>query len=132
MLRTPNTYANKLLDPRWRKLSEEIKERDNHTCLLCGDQTNTLHVHHEEYRCEPWDVEPILLRTVCCHCHEVLHTFPNEVLKAKKVFISPGRYKIFAFTYLGVRCMLVNGSDMKVCYSLSYLDIDLLYGNKII
>lgn len=132
MSNTPSAYGAKLLDIRWRNLSDKIKERDNNTCLLCGDQTQPLQVHHDEYRgVDPWDTPEALLRTVYCHCHEVLHTFPKEVLKIKKEYINNGRYKIFAFTHRGVRLMMFDIGELKNYYSLSYPQIEMLYNNKL-
>lgn len=64
------TYAEKLRDPRWQKKRLEIFARDNFTCKVCGDDKNTLHVHHKEYNgCEPWEYDNSLLDTICADCH---------------------------------------------------------------
>jgi len=71
-------YAQKLLNPQWRRKRLEILERDNYKCRACGDGDNILHVHHKYYIDEkdPWDYDNSSLMTLCdaCHClhHELL------------------------------------------------------------
>lgn len=64
-------YSQKLLDPRWQKKRLEILDRDSFTCQLCGDNKNTLHVHHKIYMkdTEVWDYRDELLITLCANCH---------------------------------------------------------------
>lgn len=66
------TYAEKLKDPRWQKKRLEIFERDNWQCVICKNDSNTLHVHHisYEYGVEPWDYENINFKTLCDKCHK--------------------------------------------------------------
>lgn len=64
------TYAEKLRDPRWQKKRLQILERDEFKCRDCGDETNTLHVHHCHYiGSDPWHTPNALLLTVCGDCH---------------------------------------------------------------
>ena len=63
------TYAEKLKDPRWQKKRLEILNRDEFTCQLCNDKDSTLHVHHNKYGSNPWDIENDKLITYCEHCH---------------------------------------------------------------
>lgn len=65
-------YSEKLKDPRWQKKRLEIFERDEWACQRCGDDTETLNVHHLLYQKgkEPWDYEDKLLITLCSSCHE--------------------------------------------------------------
>lgn len=63
------SYSEKLRDPRWQKKRLEILSRDEWKCKLCGDEKNTLHVHHNEYEGEPWDAPSDSLETLCEHCH---------------------------------------------------------------
>lgn len=63
-------YAKKILDPRWQKLSADIKYRDKWTCMECGETTKTLEVHHLKYIAkEPWLEPEQNLITLCCDCH---------------------------------------------------------------
>lgn len=72
---TGKTYSEKLKDPRWQRMRLEIFERDNWTCISCGDSTNTLHIHHKRYfkGCNPWEYDPNCLETLCVICHENEH-----------------------------------------------------------
>lgn len=69
------TYRQKLLDPRWQRLRLVILARDQWTCQICGNTTNTLHVHHVLYHegSEPWEAPPFELVTLCATCHEAEH-----------------------------------------------------------
>ena len=66
------TYKEKLLDPRWQKKRLEILNRDRFCCQICGDEENTLHIHHLVYKnvsC-PWEYKEEELVTLCATCHE--------------------------------------------------------------
>ncbi len=64
------TYADKLKDPRWQKKRLEIFQRDNWKCQICGEDKETLHIHHLAYfYCEPWDYLEEHLITLCELCH---------------------------------------------------------------
>lgn len=69
------TYAQKLRDPRWQKRRLEVMQRDGFACRLCGNDRETLNVHHLVYERngEPWDTHPDLLVTLCQPCHEEFH-----------------------------------------------------------
>jgi hypothetical protein len=84
------TYSEKLRDPRWQKKRLEILQRDNFTCLLCGDKETELHIHHEEYirGRKPWEYENSKLKTLCKHCHFIVEHFKaskETVLLCRKV-----------------------------------------------
>lgn len=67
-------YAEKLKNPKWQKKRLEILSRDNFKCAYCGDDTSTLHVHHEIYIGKnPWDTPDEHLITLCDDCHYVEH-----------------------------------------------------------
>jgi hypothetical protein len=64
-------YSEKLKDPRWQRKRLEIFQRDNFICQDCGDNTNTLHVHHLKYeKKDPWDYDNNDLITLCETCHK--------------------------------------------------------------
>ena len=65
------SYSDKLKDPRWQKRRAEICQRDEWKCKLCGDNYETLHVHHKRYikGNEPWEYEDDDLVTLCESCH---------------------------------------------------------------
>lgn len=77
-----STYSQKLLDPRWQRKRLEIMERDGWRCRNCGDEKNTLHVHHWFYDGEPWEVNSKLLSTLCEKCHD----YAEAVIAAVKPF----------------------------------------------
>lgn len=65
-------YNQKLKDPRWQKKRLKILERDNFTCQYCQCIDETLHVHHFEYKGNPWDIDNKKLITVCERCHFII------------------------------------------------------------
>lgn len=77
------TYQEKLLDPRWQKRRLEILQQDNWKCAFCGDDKNTLHVHHFVYSKSgnPWDVEDGDACALCKTCHHIYHskTIPKQI-----------------------------------------------------
>lgn len=96
------TYSDKLKDPRWQKKRLEILERDKWMCQDCGDNENTLHVHHRVYMYgkEPWDTPNEYLITLCAGCHEAeaesmseaLHDMNQEI---KKKFLASDVINLF-------------------------------------
>lgn len=83
MAKSKPTYVEKLKDPRWQKMRLQILERDDFTCLWCGDFESTLHVHHGYYRsgCDPWEYDPSTLHTLCERCHEYWDAAREETAK---------------------------------------------------
>jgi hypothetical protein len=63
-------YSEKLRDPRWQRKRLEIMQRDDFTCLACGDKNTTLNVHHLQYAGNPWDAKDESLETLCEPCHD--------------------------------------------------------------
>ncbi len=76
-------YSEKLKDPRWQRKRLEILSRDNWKCTKCGDDKSTLHVHHEKYKGEPWEIDNSKLKTVCHVCHTKEHA---PILKINSSF----------------------------------------------
>lgn len=76
-----SSYSEKLKDPRWQRKRLEVLHRDDFTCLDCGDNESTLHVHHCLYISshEPWDYENDELRTLCETCHDERHSIEHDV-----------------------------------------------------
>jgi hypothetical protein len=66
-----NTYAEKLLDPRWQKKRLEVMERAGFECESCGAGDKTLTVHHSYYEwgLEPWEYPNESLHCFCQPCH---------------------------------------------------------------
>lgn len=93
-------YDQLLRDPRWQKKRLLILQRDNFTCVLCEDCRTTLAVHHEKYKGNPWDIEDKHLKTVCIHCHAVIHALPkhNIIDVHKRFSINSKCFEIVAYT----------------------------------
>lgn len=66
------SYCEKLKDPRWQRLSAEVKERAEWKCERCGSASKTLHAHHMVYEkgLEPWEYHPSYFECLCWSCHE--------------------------------------------------------------
>ncbi len=100
------TYADKLKDPRWQRRRLEIMQRDNFRCVKCGDDKNTLQVHHKEYimDCDPWRYDDDYLSTLCMHCHQEITDFKvsgieefDSIELYKTYRYESGEYLLFIF-----------------------------------
>lgn len=69
------SYAELLLDPRWQKKRLEVMGAAGFVCEHCGDDQETLHVHHKAYRrgAKPWEYETHELMCLCHRCHGIWH-----------------------------------------------------------
>lgn len=65
-------YLQKLKDPRWQRKRLEILNRDEFTCLRCGDRETELHIHHNAYKGNPWEISNEHLETLCKNCHAIV------------------------------------------------------------
>jgi len=97
------TYSEKLKDPRWQKKRLEIMKRDNFTCRWCGDNENTLNIHHLNYEKNknPWEYEDNKLITICESCHESEHecrkTDEDDLILYLKKFKTDVVYSLIPF-----------------------------------
>jgi 5-methylcytosine-specific restriction endonuclease McrA len=65
------------LDPdSYRKLHEQVLERDGWRCQVCGSMQN-LQVHHLKFRSQSGDDVEQNLITLCAECHEQMHRNAN-------------------------------------------------------
>jgi len=99
------TYFEKLKHPKWQKKRLEILQRDDFTCVLCGEKEVTLHVHHVSYKYgyEPWDYPDNKLKTLCEYCHKREHSFGDAVLEEVKDGLKNGKFlygHLVVMTYL--------------------------------
>jgi 5-methylcytosine-specific restriction endonuclease McrA len=64
-------YAEFLRDVCWQKKRLIIMSRDKWSCVQCGWNEGTLHVHHKYYIPEkkPWEYPNSALITLCEVCH---------------------------------------------------------------
>jgi hypothetical protein len=65
-------YLEKLKDPRWQKLSAQVKDDAGWACAYCDAKDKTLTVHHSYYEwgLEPWEYPAESLHCLCEQCHE--------------------------------------------------------------
>lgn len=70
-------YLSQLKHPKWQKKRLKILERDDFTCQVCGDKETELHVHHNSYKGNPWNIDDSELITVCKFCHKLKHKISN-------------------------------------------------------
>ena len=91
------TYREWLKHPNWQRKRLEILERDNFTCVLCGENNSTVHVHHWKYVWgnKPWEYDNYDLATLCEKCHglETAHrkrqeAFLLSVLRRGQISVS--------------------------------------------
>jgi len=63
------------LDPRWQKFRLHRLELASWQCEMCGDNENTLHVHHLFYISgrKPWDYLYESTLVLCDSCHQCWH-----------------------------------------------------------
>ena len=90
-------YQQKLKSPNWQRKRLEILQRDNFTCKLCGDTEQSLHVHHEKYDGDPWNIPNEHLTTLCSDCHSITHEL--EEYKIKKVGKDPIAEEMCVYAY---------------------------------
>lgn len=79
-----STYFEKLKDPRWQKKRLEVLDKAGFCCEVCGDDSQTMHVHHKQYfkGREPWEYEATQLSALCESCHENHHHDEDPLLVA--------------------------------------------------
>jgi hypothetical protein len=99
-----DAYSKLLLSPQWQRKRLEIMQRDNFTCVRCGDSKTTLNVHHIRYvrGRKPWEYEPKHLETLCAPCHKNEHgkssrtATPQETIRVEfipELYSDPVRAK---------------------------------------
>lgn len=68
------SYTEQLKHPLWINKQEEIFNRDNYSCLICGSKIHRLQVHHLCYfpGFMAWEYDNELMKTVCIQHHEQL------------------------------------------------------------
>ncbi len=83
------SYLEKLKDPRWQRKRLQILERDKWTCLSCGDDRSTLHVHHREYchDAQPWEYDDNQLETLCVNCHHTATEVDRDLRQSRAKFV---------------------------------------------
>lgn len=111
------TYSEKLKDPRWQKRRLEILSKNKFACEVCGDDEETLHVHHIIYHPmrDPWNYEDNELQCLCESCHKEIEEFIKRATEAirKNAFFDPFRDMIDKCTSSNVFdvCNLLHNFD---------------------
>lgn len=75
------TYSDQLKHPKWQRKRLEIYQRDNFTCLVCGNTERQLQVHHGVYikGLMAWEYDNKYLHTVCDPCHKTTGKFLESI-----------------------------------------------------
>lgn len=66
-------YADKLKHPKWQKKRLEVLNDKGWKCEACGTDDKMLHVHHDKYKGNPWDISNEHLFVLCEFCHNCVH-----------------------------------------------------------
>lgn len=88
-----NDFFEKYKDPRWQKKRLEIMEKSDFSCDNCGEDSETLAVHHKYYIADndPWDYKDEVFITYCENCHDEEHKSKKEfevMLKTMKLIFT--------------------------------------------
>jgi 5-methylcytosine-specific restriction endonuclease McrA len=86
------SYSELLKDPRWQKRRLEIMQRDDFECKHCGNNINTLNVHHKYYihNRAPWEYSDDVLITLCESCHIEFEANKSIINDFTKVLLCNG------------------------------------------
>lgn len=86
------SYSEKLKFDEWKEKREYILYRDGLRCVLCDNDSKTLHCHHKKYinGTFPWEYDDNLLITLCEDCHAKFH---NIEPKKEEIIYIKGKCK---------------------------------------
>ncbi len=119
------TYSDKLKNPKWQKKRLQILKRDNFTCCLCGDKETELHVHHNSYKGNPWDIKNEELKTLCKHCHLIAHEIKSNNIRVHKYFYDDCNvWCISVFYKKRLDCFLYQENDSRGLQEAGIFSID--------
>ena len=76
-------YSEQLKSPHWQRKRLEVMQRDNFTCVACGEKESQLQVHHGVYLkgVNPWEYDDKYLHTLCKNCHDITGLFMDVIYK---------------------------------------------------
>lgn len=123
-----NQYQRKLSNPLWQRKRLEIYQRDNFSCVKCGDNKTELQVHHKYYEKgkEPYEHEDDAMATLCANCHEVISSFKKLVsvdifpFPFKKIIFDDGRKQLFIKNRNGKYFTAIFNADDEIIFSTNY------------
>jgi len=80
------TYEEQLNHPFWQRKRLEIFQRDDFTCLDCGNKDRQLHVHHGYYerrktKMMAWEYDNDTMHTLCDECHNKMENIKTAIYK---------------------------------------------------
>lgn len=124
------SYSELLKDPRWQRKRLDILNRDNFTCVCCGDDKSTLHVHHQYYinGRMPWEYSNDLLITLCAKCHENEESLKEQDEDVMKRLLSTGLLRSDVHNLVGNLSMYIYNSAAKSRTELKRLE-EILYSD---
>lgn len=122
------TYAEQLKSPKWQKKRLEILNRDNFTCISCGDKDTQLHVHHGAYLSgmKVWEYQNAMLHTLCRDCHENVEDFIYE-MNASIAIMKPEEDSFFLLKNIASVASLLSNEDINIIQYLINNAIDRLF-----
>ena len=101
-----SNYAQLLRDPRWQRKRLERLQASHWQCELCGDATETLHVHHTFYQrnLEPWGYPDEALKVLCATCHKSWHELRSDIQEGLNYLSKNEHERVLRFieTMLGI------------------------------
>lgn len=78
------TYQEQLKSPLWQRKRLEMFQRDNFTCVCCGNSKLQLHLHHGVYikGLKAWEYDDKYLHTLCDVCHDTTTLLMADIYKS--------------------------------------------------
>lgn len=88
-------------------------QRDKFKCVDCGNDKNTLHVHHSFYCGEPW--EDKFLLTLCEDCHQERQGMESDAKRALSIICARTiPHQLHALTTALVGCAQNEALEIRV------------------
>ena len=115
-------YKEFLNTEEWKQISQMVKERDGHKCVICGS-TENLNAHHIGYDGDCLDENDIV--TLCNRCHECLH----DGIETMREAVSGGVYKMLSEKLSDIvldfykRSFTKSGGRFEVCNHENFLKL---------
>ena len=123
-------YKEFLKTEEWKQISQMVKERDGHKCVICGS-TENLNAHHISYDGDCLDENDIV--TLCNRCHECLH----DGIETMREAVSGGVYKMLSEKLSDIvldfykRSFTKNEGRFEVCNHENFLKLQYVLDKSI-